>query len=137
MHSMCTVCNTCNYTVNSRGSAHEYTSLVCLVIQYSCCESALSKKCFCIVTSYYVLHLPGMLVSASPEGGCLRPALVHLVTLALSILHRSHPTLLDVHRCSVEQLNRLPAEVLRLHLLSKHLITTGTKVVMARSLRPT
>ena len=46
----------------------------------------------------------------------------------------SHPTSLDVHRCSVEQLTRLPAEVLQLHLSSKHLITTGTKVVMARRL---
>ena len=46
----------------------------------------------------------------------------------------SHPTSLDIHRCSVEQLTRLPAEVLRLHLSSKHLITTGTKAVMARRL---
>ena len=46
----------------------------------------------------------------------------------------SRPTSLDIHRCSVEQLTRLPAEVLRLHLLSKHLITTGTKAVMARRL---
>ena len=42
----------------------------------------------------------------------------------------SHPTSLDVHHCSVEQVTRLPAEVLRLHLLSKHLITTGTKAVL-------
>ena len=39
----------------------------------------------------------------------------------------SHSTSLDVHCCSLEQLTRLPAEVLWLHLSSKHLITTGTK----------
>ena len=46
----------------------------------------------------------------------------------------SCPTSLDVHYCSVEQLVRLPAEVLRLHFSSRHLITSGTKSVMAQRL---
>ena len=46
----------------------------------------------------------------------------------------SCPTSLDVHHCSMEQLVRLPAEVLRLHLSSRHLITSRTKSVMAQRL---
>ena len=46
----------------------------------------------------------------------------------------SCPTSLDVHHCSMEQLVRLSAEVLQLHLSSRHLITSGTKSVMAQRL---
>ena len=46
----------------------------------------------------------------------------------------SCPTSLDVHHCSMEQLVRLSAEVLQLHLSSRHLITSGTKSVMAQQL---
>ena len=38
---------------------------------------------------------------------------------------------------SLQQLTRLPAEVLRLHLSSRHLVTTGTKAVMASRLYDT
>jgi len=41
---------------------------------------------------------------------------------------------IDVMQYSLQQLTRLPAEVLRLHLSSRHLVTTGTKVVMASRL---
>ena len=40
----------------------------------------------------------------------------------------------DVTQCSIQQLTRLPAEVLRLHLYSCNFIVTGTKAVMARCL---
>ena len=46
----------------------------------------------------------------------------------------SCPTSLDVHHYSMEQLVRLSAEVLWLHLSSRHLITSGTKSVMAQRL---
>ena len=46
----------------------------------------------------------------------------------------SCPTSLDVHHCSTEQLVRMSAEVLRLHLSSRHLITSGAKSVMAQRL---
>ena len=46
----------------------------------------------------------------------------------------SCPTSLDVHHCSMEQLVHLLAEVLRLHLSSRHLITSRTKSVMAQRL---
>ena len=46
----------------------------------------------------------------------------------------SCPTSLDVHQCSMEQLVRLPAEVLWIHLSLRHLITSGTKSVMAQRL---
>ena len=42
--------------------------------------------------------------------------------------------LLDVHRCTIVQLTRLTAEVLRLHLSSRHLVTSGNKSVMAQRL---
>ena len=44
------------------------------------------------------------------------------------------PAAPDVMRASVTQLARLTAEVLRLHLASRHLVTTGTKAVMAQRL---
>ena len=40
----------------------------------------------------------------------------------------------DVNGRSVEQLARLPAEVLRLHLASRHLVTSGPKATMAKRL---
>ena len=40
----------------------------------------------------------------------------------------------DVTRCTIQQLTRLPAEVLRLHFSSCHLLVTGTKVIMAHRL---
>ena len=46
----------------------------------------------------------------------------------------SQSLLLDVHRCTIDQLTRLPAEVLRLHLSSRHLVTSGNKSVMAQRL---
>ena len=42
--------------------------------------------------------------------------------------------LLDVHCCTIDQLTHLPAKVLRLHLLSRHLVTSGNKSVMAQRL---
>ena len=46
----------------------------------------------------------------------------------------SQAILLDVHQCTIDQLTRLPAEVLRLHLSSRHLVTSGNKSVMAQRL---
>ena len=46
----------------------------------------------------------------------------------------SQSLLLDVHRCTINQLTHLPAEVLRLHLSSRHLVTSGNKSVMAQRL---
>ena len=46
----------------------------------------------------------------------------------------SQSLLLDVHRCTIDQLTRLPAEVLRLHLSSRHLVTSGNKSLMAQRL---
>ena len=46
----------------------------------------------------------------------------------------SQSLLLDVHRCTINQLTRLPAEVLRLHLSSRHLFASGNKSVMAQRL---
>ena len=46
----------------------------------------------------------------------------------------SQSLLLDVHRCTIDQLTRLPAEVLRLHLSSRHLVTSGNNSVMAQRL---
>ena len=46
----------------------------------------------------------------------------------------SPPTSLDVHHCSMEQLAHLLTEVLRLHLLSRHLITSETKLLMVQRL---
>ena len=40
----------------------------------------------------------------------------------------------DINSCSAEQLARLPAEVLRLHLASRHLVTSGSKATMAKRL---
>ena len=40
----------------------------------------------------------------------------------------------DVNGRSLEQLARLPAEVLRLHLASRHLATSGPKATMAKRL---
>ena len=40
----------------------------------------------------------------------------------------------DVNGCSIEQLARLPAKVLRLHLASRHLVTSGPKATMAKRL---
>ena len=44
------------------------------------------------------------------------------------------PATPNVMQASVTQLTRLTAEVLRLHLASRHLVTTGTKAVMAQRL---
>ena len=46
----------------------------------------------------------------------------------------SQSLLLDVHHCTIDQLTRLPAEVLRLHLSSRHLVTSENKSVMAQRL---
>ena len=46
----------------------------------------------------------------------------------------SQSLLLDVHRCTIDQLTRLPAEVPWLHLSSRHLVTSGNKSVMAQRL---
>ena len=46
----------------------------------------------------------------------------------------SQAMLLDVHQCTIDQLTRLPAVVLRLHLSSRHLVTSGNKSVMAQRL---
>ena len=46
----------------------------------------------------------------------------------------SQSLLLDVHSYTIHQLTRLPAEVLRLHLSSRHLVTSGNKSVMAQRL---
>ena len=46
----------------------------------------------------------------------------------------SQSLLLDVHCCTIDQLTRLPAKVLRLHLSSRHLVTSGNKSVMAKRL---
>ena len=40
----------------------------------------------------------------------------------------------DVHRCTIDQLTRLPTEVLWLHLSARHLVTSGNKSVMAQRL---
>ena len=40
----------------------------------------------------------------------------------------------NVNGCSIEQLAHLPAEVLRLHLASRHLVTSGPKATMAKRL---
>ena len=40
----------------------------------------------------------------------------------------------DISSVSICQLSAMPAEVLRLHLANHHLITTGTKITMARRL---
>ena len=48
--------------------------------------------------------------------------------------HLSQSLLLDVHRCTIDQLTRLAAEVLWLHLSSRHLFTSGNKSVMAQRL---
>ena len=47
---------------------------------------------------------------------------------------RSSHTIPDLLNAMVEQLTRLPAEVLRLHLSSRHLVTTGNKAILARRL---
>ena len=41
---------------------------------------------------------------------------------------------LDISLANIAQLTRLPAERLRQHLSTRHLMTTGTKVTMARRL---
>ena len=46
---------------------------------------------------------------------------------------RSGP-LPDISSTSIRQLSAMPAEVLRLHLVNHHLITTGTKFTMGRRL---
>ena len=46
----------------------------------------------------------------------------------------SQSLLLDVHCCTIDQLTRLPAEVLRLHLSLRHLVTSGNKSIMAQRL---
>jgi len=46
----------------------------------------------------------------------------------------SSAMLSNISNCSVSQLIRLPAKVLRLHLSSHHLIISGTKAVMAKRL---
>ena len=46
---------------------------------------------------------------------------------------RSGP-LPDISSASIRQLSVMPAKVLRLHLANHHLITTGTKITMARRL---
>ena len=38
----------------------------------------------------------------------------------------------DVNGCSLEQLARLPAEILRLHLASRHLVTSRLKATMVK-----
>ena len=40
----------------------------------------------------------------------------------------------DISTATVAELTRLPAEVLRIHLSSQHLVTTGQKITMARRL---
>ena len=47
---------------------------------------------------------------------------------------RSSGRVPDISSASVAELTRLPAEVLRLHLSSRHLITTGKKATLARRL---
>ena len=49
-----------------------------------------------------------------------------------SRLSQSMP--LDIHHSSVDQLSRLPVEVLWLHLSSRHLVTLGNKSMMAQRL---
>ena len=46
----------------------------------------------------------------------------------------SQSLLLGVHRCTIDQLTCLPAEVLWLHLSSRHLVTSRNKSVMAQRL---
>ena len=46
----------------------------------------------------------------------------------------SQSLLLDVHHYTIDQLTRLPTEVLRLHLSSRHLVTSRKKSVMAQRL---
>ena len=46
----------------------------------------------------------------------------------------ANPAIPDVMNASITQLTRLPAEVLRLHLTSRHLVSTGTKATMAHRL---
>ena len=46
----------------------------------------------------------------------------------------SQSLLLDVHRCTIDQLTCLPAEVLWLHLSSRHFVTSGNKSVKAQRL---
>ena len=41
---------------------------------------------------------------------------------------------LDIHHSSIDQLTRLPVEVLRLHLSSRHLVTSGNKSIMTQRL---
>ena len=48
--------------------------------------------------------------------------------------HSSKSLLLDVHRCTIDQLTCLPVEVLGLHLSSRHLVTSRNKSVMAQRL---
>ena len=51
------------------------------------------------------------------------------------ISYRSNrPTSSDMMQASITQLNRLPAAILRLHLTTHHLVSTGTKATMARRL---
>ena len=54
---------------------------------------------------------------------------------------RSSSQVSDISTATVAELTRLPAEVLRLHLLSRHLVTTGQKTTMAqrfyKALHPT
>ena len=46
----------------------------------------------------------------------------------------SQSLLLGVHCCTIDQLTHLPAEVLRLHLSSRHLVTSISKSLMAQRL---
>ena len=47
---------------------------------------------------------------------------------------RSSGQVSDINTATVAELTRLPAEVLQLHLSSRHLVTTGQKTTMARRL---
>ena len=47
---------------------------------------------------------------------------------------RNQEGTLDVTAATLQQLSALQAEVLRLHLLQRSLVTTGTKAVMAKRL---
>ena len=58
-------------------------------------------------------------------------------TSSSSSTHRSSSTSTpptDINGRSIEQLVRPPAEVLRLHLTSRHLVTSGPKATMAKRL---
>ena len=87
------------------------------------------------------MHLP---LTPAAEKRTVKPPIPSLfpgliqrrIHLALPKTSRSHSSgcVSDISSASIAELTRLYAEVLRLHLLSQHLITTGNKVTLARRL---